>query len=380
MVSLGIIRLFMERTYFEWDDNFLTGNDEIDGQHFKLVEMINELLQVSLNFKNVNIDDVISIKNRLSDYVVIHFADEEKIMEQYKIKQSIVDDHKAVHKDFVKNINGFFDNEEAYDSEEKVAGIAEFLIRWLAYHILNIDKSLVRQIKNIETNSMTPDEAHLIEAQLDESSTEPLLKALRVLYSLVSQKNKEIEKKNSELEERVLERTKELEEANARLIEMSFLDELTGLYNRRYVMKEIEKFIYEWKRYKTPFSLLYIDVDNFKMVNDQFGHNKGDAVLIWLAKALKKNIRMNDTACRIGGDEFIILCTHANLEEAIRVGNKLEIVSRTTPSGELSFWQPSISIGIATIDDTVTSASELLNKADKAMYDAKSHGGGQFKY
>ena len=370
----------MEKTYFKWDSDFLTGNTEIDGQHFKLVEMINELLQVSLNYKTFDMEYVSRIKDNLAEYVLVHFTDEESLMESYGIKGSFVEEHKIVHKDFVNQINEFFTDHKNYDDEEKLASIAEFLIRWLAYHVLNIDKSLVRQINNIKENGDTPDEAYTKEIKLVESSTEPLLKALRVLYGIVSQKNREIEQKNSELEERVLERTQELEKANEKLEAMSFHDDLTGLPNRRYVMKEINESIYEWKRYHTPFSLLFIDVDNFKMVNDQFGHNKGDAVLIWLSESLSKNVRMNDTVCRLGGDEFVVLCTHADLDDAIAVGRKLEIVSRTAPSGELSFWQPSISIGIASIDDHITSASELLLKADKAMYDAKTNGGGQFKY
>ena len=121
-----------------------------------------------------------------------------------------------------------------------------------------------------------------------ESNTEPLLKALKALYNLVSEKNKELEQKNKELEEKVINRTKELTDANTKLEKLSLVDELTGLYNRRFVIMEIEKQIYNWNRYKVHFSLIYVDADKFKGVNDNFGHEKGDFVLKWVADFFKK--------------------------------------------------------------------------------------------
>lgn len=367
----------MDKTFFKWDKDFLTGNTEIDKQHFELVRLINELLQASMNFDNCDLKTIANIKASLSNYVVVHFSDEEVLMEKYKLEPIYVDEHIKIHQDFVSKVQHLFKELDEDVNEAKLGKISEYLIRWLAYHILNTDKSLVRQIENIRKNNLTPEEAYLLETQMNEASTEPLLKALKVLYRLISQKNKEIEAKNIELEQRVLERTQELENAIKQLKTMSVSDDLTGLPNRRYVMEELDKLISEWDRYKVPFSLLFIDIDNFKMVNDHYGHHAGDRVLKWIGEYLTNNTRKNDIVCRLGGDEFVVVCTHSTIDQAITIGNKLNKISQLKPLKGLELWQPSISIGIATIESSSQNASELLKAADKAMYDAKSHGGGQ---
>lgn len=199
-----------------------------------MVQIINDLFQISLDTDSFQLEKVIGLRNKLEDYVIYHFEKEEDLMMK-----------KSLAKKFV-----------------------EYLIRWLAYHVLNTDKSLVRQMEWIGSGECTPEEAYEREKQQVDSSTEPLLKALKIIYRLVSAKSREIEQHNMELEERVRIRTKELEEANRKLKEISFRDALTNLPNRRYVMNEIERMIYEYKRYKTEFSVLFIDIDKFKKVND----------------------------------------------------------------------------------------------------------------
>ena len=106
----------------------------------------------------------------------------------------------------------------------------------------------------------------------------------------MSEKNKKLELQNMELENTVKIRTNELTKANERLEKISVIDELTGLHNRRFFMTEIEHLMYKWERYQEPFSLIYLDADIFKLVNDNFGHDKGDIVLKWISKFLKNNI------------------------------------------------------------------------------------------
>ena len=87
-------------------------------------------------------------------------------------------------------------------------------------------------------------------------------------------------------------------------------DELTGLFNRRYAINAIDQLIGNWKRYGATFSVLFIDVDKFKSVNDNYVHEYGDRVLKWVANFFKNNIRETDIACRLGGDEFLIICNY----------------------------------------------------------------------
>lgn len=116
-------------------------------------------------------------------------------------------------------------------------------------------------------------------------------------------------------------------------------------------------------------------MDKFKEVNDVFGHEKGDEVLLWIAKFLRENVRKTDSACRLGGDEFVIVSPHSNGEAALSLGKKLcELVQSQATQIELPLWIPSVSIGVAEVNANLKSASELLFKADSAMYEAKKQG------
>ena len=95
-------------------------------------------------------------------------------------------------------------------------------------------------------------------------------------------------------------RTKELMDFNNELRRIVEIDALTGLPNRRYVMDELESSIFEWNRYNIVSSFLFIDVDNFKFVNDQYGHEVGDDLLLWIAEFLKKNTRNTGKVCCLG--------------------------------------------------------------------------------
>ena len=194
----------------------------------------------------------------------------------------------------------------------------------------------------------------------------------------MSEKNKQLELQKMELENTVKIRTNELTKANERLEKISVIDELTGLHNRRFFMTEIEHLMYKWERYQEPFSLIYLDADKFKFVNDNFGHDKGDIVLKWISKFLKNNIRKSNIACRLGGDEFVIICEHCTIQDATNIGNKLIIEYKKEMSTEIiEFWKPSFSIGIASVDNSIKSVEEILKRADSAMYISKKNGGNQ---
>ena len=158
----------------------------------------------------------------------------------------------------------------------------------------HMDKSLIRQVHRIKNEKMNPKEAYEREVEEEDVNTEPLLKALKSLFFLVSQKNKELERINEGLEQKVKARTQELEEANRRLKTLSLRDDLTGLPNRRFVVREIEKLIHDRERYSTTFSVLFVDLDKFKAVNDNHGHESGDEVLNWVSDFLDTYTRKND--------------------------------------------------------------------------------------
>lgn len=368
----------MRKTYFQWDSYLKTGMKSIDDQHKGLVEIINETLQMCFNNQEISELKIKEIYSKLTLYVTEHFENEENLMNFYKIDIRHKDLHYEAHMDFKNNVSLLFSDISLLTDVDKFGEVIEFLIRWLAYHILSMDKSLVRQIDLIKKENISQQNAYEKEQQLVESSSEPLLHALKSLFYLVSEKNKELTKINSELEEKVKQRTESLLKANEKLEQLSVRDELTGLFNRRYAMYEIEQMIANYKRYNETFSLLYIDLDKFKSVNDNYGHEFGDRVLIWIAKYLESSVRKTDIVCRLGGDEFLIICGFSSKEDALNLGNKLNKEFENYSNDEIfKYWKPSLSIGVAEIDCACKTVTDILKNADEAMYKAKIQGGGR---
>lgn len=153
-------------------------------------------------------------------------------------------------------------------------------------------------------------------------------------------------------------------------------DGLTGLLNRREFNRMLEEFIARYNRHKNPISLLLIDVDYFKKVNDTYGHQSGDAVLVELAKRLKGLVRIGDRVCRYGGEEFVILLPESNAVGASAFATRLcEAMSGTQwDLGNDTWISVTISVGVASCPDHETSAEGLLCAADKALYTAKENG------
>ena len=164
----------------------------------------------------------------------------------------------------------------------------------------------------------------------------------------------------------------QLENTRARLDHLAAIDSLTNTYNRRYFMEHARHEIVQ----SPQAALLLFDIDHFKEINDEYGHDIGDQVLQGLCKVCKNNLRENDLFARFGGEEFIILLPATNLEKAQQLAERLrEIVSKTpimTRQGKISI---TISIGISTFTlHNRVSIESLLVQADKAMYLAKQAG------
>lgn len=151
--------------------------------------------------------------------------------------------------------------------------------------------------------------------------------------------------------------------------ELARTDTLTGAANSRAFAERARFELKRAARYNRPFSLAYIDVDNFKVVNDRFGHGAGDELLRTVAKTLNANLRPTDTVARLGGDEFVILFVEAGYREAQaairRVQKSLAEIARE------SGWPVTFSIGMVTCEDPAESVEVLLKMADTLMYGVK---------
>lgn len=366
-------RIRMTSNFFQWDREFLTGVDSIDEQHFSLIEIINNILKLCFQSQSIETKKITAILMQLENYTVDHFKSEEKIMMNSNVDPRHAKEHIHAHREFVKMIKIQFSDVNALTNVDELSESVEFLIRWLAYHILNMDKNMVKQMNMIQSDKISPLEAYDKIESSNKDTSEPLLRALKALFYIVSEKNKELERKNDELEEKVLLRTQELEEVNAKLEQISLTDELTKLPNRRYALQEIQRLIHIRDRYTTTFSVLFIDLDSFKPVNDTFGHDVGDQVLIWVANFLKNSIRKTDISCRLGGDEFVIICNNTGQNHAEKLAGKLsQNVKKKLPEDLSGFWKPSLSIGVSEATESVQSASDILSLADEAMYKVKN--------
>ena len=374
----------MDGNYFQWDNELLTGVAIIDAQHQGLVEIINTAMQLCVGNEIIYPEELTNLLNKLNLYVDSHFKTELKLMEDYKIDPLHVKTHLSAHEDFQHTLTHIFSDINALLDKTKLVEVVEFLIRWLAYHIMTIDKCLSKQIQLIQRGESTPEEAYKQILCVLESPSEPLIKAFKSLFLLVSEKNKELEVMNAQLEglnealeDKVKQRTEELFLSNEKLRILSIHDELTGLYNRRYAVREIDRLIKLWERYQSGFSVLYIDVDKFKKVNDNFGHDYGDLVLKWISSFLETILRKVDVVCRIGGDEFLVICSHCDATDVMNLADKLNAVCKERISPELTaYWKPSLSIGVAEMNSAFKTSDDILKHADMAMYEAKNNGGG----
>lgn len=183
-------------------------------------------------------------------------------------------------------------------------------------------------------------------------------------------------KLNAELEDRVMKRTTALEAANVRLREMAARDALTGLYNRRHFNDLLGQLFAESTRYHSDLTLMMLDLDNFKRVNDTLGHQVGDQLLRMTADVILQCIRESDVAVRYGGDEFIVLWPQTSPEEARASAERIlarfrEELTRALPEAGIA----SLSIGVASRRaDEPTEPMHLVQLADEALYLAKAGG------
>lgn len=173
----------------------------------------------------------------------------------------------------------------------------------------------------------------------------------------------------------LLARTRTLLEFKAYLDvceEAAFTDHLTGLANRRRFERQLEREVNRALRLEHPFSLLMLDIDNFKSVNDTFGHNVGDEAIRQIGKVLREGTRGIDLAARIGGEEFAVLLVETPLSRGLEVAERLRLAIRTmsiSPAGYIT-----ASFGVAECPSSAQTSTAILEAADNLLYQAKRNG------
>lgn len=183
-----------------------------------------------------------------------------------------------------------------------------------------------------------------------------------------------LQEMNQSLEKMVMKRTAELEEANAKLAQVANTDPLTGCLNRRTLYEQLHVEIKRAERNHQPLSMVLIDVDHFKQINDTFGHQVGDDVLKFIVTAISKEIRDTDLLFRTGGEEFLLLMPNTNESELEVAAKRIRV--QVSESGYLFNGceiHTSISAGALTHDGSM-SQEKSLHEIDKLMYQAKNAG------
>lgn len=166
---------------------------------------------------------------------------------------------------------------------------------------------------------------------------------------------------------------------NAKLYEraqvLATSDGLTGIYNRRHFYEVAKNEFERSQRYHNALSVIMIDIDHFKYINDKYGHSAGDQVLIQFVKRVKNELRSSDILARYGGEEFSILLLESDLNEAIQVAERIREVIAKDPF-DLQNAQPymTISLGVATNEDDIDQLDMLIDHSDKALYESKQFG------
>jgi diguanylate cyclase (GGDEF)-like protein len=196
----------------------------------------------------------------------------------------------------------------------------------------------------------------------------------------LQQSNVKLLHSNQNLETRVAERTRQLQQANAKLQLLAHYDTLTGLANRALLTEQMAILLHQANREGKKMALLFLDLDGFKPINDEFGHDAGDQLLKVFAKRISGNIRSSDLVARIGGDEFVIVLS--DIHELMHAETFAGMINATLhkpilfEGNELSIG---VSIGISVYPDHGQDSEMLLKAADIAMYQAKRGGKNQFK-
>jgi diguanylate cyclase (GGDEF)-like protein len=240
-----------------------------------------------------------------------------------------------------------------------------------------VDQTTIdRLVQEIFTNSLKTLAFFEIPPDKIKSPGQLLQEANSILYKL--NLNTDMELRGIKRDHNTLvQNSKKLYRANSELSRLAFEDSLTGLHNMRYFHDYFEREIQRSIRYKTCFSLILLDLDNFKNINDTYGHPAGDRVLQYIAEVISGSLRQVDLAARYGGEEFAVFLPETNRDEAMVIAERLrhQIETHNTP------WQKhkikvTASIGVTTLcpENNIAYQDEVIARADHAMYEAKNNG------
>jgi diguanylate cyclase (GGDEF)-like protein len=291
----------------------------------------------------------------------------------------IIDDSDAVRERIIKTLESFDLFSRYYEAEDGLEGFKKLLSSPVDIILCDLEMPRIDGFKFLTMMKSRPelqdtpvimltgrDDRELKIKGLEQGASDYITKPFDA-EELVARVKVHLKIKNLQDD---LKRTNEL------LLELSNTDHLTGLFNRRYLMEALGKEVQRSVRKSGNLSLIILDIDHFKQVNDTHGHLQGDVVLQKVALQLQKELRAYDTAARYGGEEFIAVLPDATLNEAVFVAERVRAsVEATKFSGALSPLKLTVSIGVARFSSPgCTTVDSFIKLADDSLYRAKANG------
>lgn len=170
----------------------------------------------------------------------------------------------------------------------------------------------------------------------------------------------------------VLDDVTELERSKRLAEKLATLDQLTGINNRRNIFKILNENLQMFKRYKKEFSAIMIDIDNFKEINDNYGHQVGDKVLMTIAKLIKSELRVPDEVGRYGGEEFLVLLPFTNLSKAFRCAERIRLKIERFNIPDID-RKVTVSLGVGEYTSCMAE-NDFIGNIDRLLYKAKKNG------
>jgi len=230
-------------------------------------------------------------------------------------------------------------------------------------------ESIVTQIDNVDIDNL---QKNRIEYESKYANELTVLKnSVNEMLEKIEEQFDSLQENEKILQEKVKQRTKELEQKNKELETLAITDSLTSLFNRRKLDEKLRNELLRAQRIKNDFSVVMLDIDHFKRVNDTYGHQVGDMVLVELAKLLKEVTREIDIVGRWGGEEFLIICPGTDLKGLIKLADSLQEIIQRHAFPTVKEITASLGITVYNYDDDINS---IVSRVDKALYKAKVNG------